>query len=207
MKALITRKLGMTSTTSEDGGVAAVTLLSARPCHITQLKTNETDGYTAVQLGFEEAKQSRVNKAQKGHFKKNTKDVIPSITREFRADDIPEDLKIGDSIKPEVFSVGDRVNVVAKSKGKGWAGTIKRHNFERGRKTHGSGSYRQPGSIGSMFPQKIFKGKKMAGQMGAEQVTIKNLKVALVDSENGVIGIAGAVPGPRKAIVCIREAE
>lgn len=205
MKALITRKVGMTSTIADDGTVQAITLLSASPCVITQVKTDETDGYKAVQVGFEEAKQQNVAKAQQGHFK--AAGSMPKIIREFRVDEITEDLKVGESINPEVFSVGDEIDVTGTSKGKGWAGTIKRHNFHRGRKTHGGRSYRRPGSIGSMYPQRIFKGKKMAGQMGHEQVTVKNLKVALVDTENGVIGVTGAVPGPRKGIVIIKEAK
>jgi large subunit ribosomal protein L3 len=205
MKALITRKVGMTSTISEDGVVQAVTLLSASPCVVTQVKTDEQDGYTAVQLGFEEEKESRVAKAQKGHFK--AAGIMPKITREFRVDEITEDLKVGEKLTPEVFSVGDEIDATGTSKGKGWAGTIKRHNFHRGRKTHGGRSYRRVGSIGSMYPQRIFPGKKMAGQMGAEQVTVKNLKIAFVDPELGVIGVTGAVPGPRKGIVIIKEAK
>jgi len=205
MKALITRKVGMTSTISEDGTVQAITLLSASPCVITQVKTDENDGYTAIQIGFEEAKQQNVAKAQQGHFK--AAGVLPKIIREFRVSEITEDLKVGEKINPEVFSIGDEIDVTGTSKGKGWAGTIKRHNFHRGRKTHGGRSYRRPGSIGSMYPQHIFKGKKMAGQMGYEQVTVKNLKVALVDTELGVIGVTGAVPGPRKGIVVIKEAK
>ena len=207
MKALITRKVGMTSTISEDGKVQAITLLSASPCVITQVKTAETDGYTAVQVGFEEAKANNTNKAQQGHFKAAGEGVMPKVVREFRDDEITEDLKVGATIDPEVFSVGDTVNVTGTSKGKGWAGTIKRHNFHRGRKTHGGRSYRRPGSIGSMYPQKIFKGKRMAGQMGDEQVTVQGLKVALVDTELGVIGVTVAVPGPRKGIVILKGAK
>lgn len=205
MKALITRKVGMTSTIADDGSVQAITLLSASPCVITQVKTADTDGYTAVQLGAEEAKKQNVNKAQQGHFK--AAGTMPKIVREFRVPEITEDLKVGETISPEVFSVGDVISVTGTSKGKGWAGTIRRHNFHRGRKTHGGRSYRRVGSIGSMYPQKIFKGKKMAGQLGDEQVTVQNLKVALVDTELGVIGVTGAVPGPRKGIVVIREAK
>jgi large subunit ribosomal protein L3 len=205
MKALITRKVGMTSAIAEDGVVQAVTLLSASPCVITQVKTDETDGYTAVQVGFEEAKEQNTAKAQKGHFKAAS--MLPKIIREFRVPEVTEDLKVGEKINLEVFSVGDEVDVTGTSKGKGWAGTIKRHNFHRGRKTHGGRSYRRPGSIGSMYPQKIFKGKKMAGQMGHEQVTVKNLRIALVDTENHIIGVTGAVPGPRKGIVIIKEAK
>jgi large subunit ribosomal protein L3 len=204
MKALITRKVGMTSTILEDGSVQAVTLLSASPCVITQVKTTETDGYNAIQVGFEEGKKQNINKAQAGHFKASM--VLPKIIREFRVAEITEDLKVGESINLEVFSVGDEVDVTGTSKGKGWAGTIKRHNFHRGRKTHGGRSYRRPGSIGSMYPQHIFKGTRMAGQMGHEQVTVQNLKVALVDTELGVIGVTGAVPGPRKGIVILKEA-
>jgi large subunit ribosomal protein L3 len=207
MKALITRKVGMTSTIAEDGAVQAVTLLSASPCVITQVKTQDPDGYSAVQIGFEEAKKQNVNKAQAGHFKKAGEDIMPKIIREFRVDEITEDLKVGEKISPEVFSVGDEIDATGTSKGKGWAGTIKRHNFHRGRKTHGGRSYRRVGSIGSMYPQKIFKGKKMAGHMGHEQVTVKNLRVAFVDTELGVIGVTGAVPGPRKGIVIIKEAK
>jgi large subunit ribosomal protein L3 len=203
MKALITRKVGMTSTISEDGRVQAITLLSASPCVVTQVKTAESDGYTAVQLGFEVAKENNTNKAQQGHFK--SAGMLPKIIREFRVDTIDEDLKVGSQISPEVFSIGDEIKVTAISKGKGWAGTIKRHNFHRQRKTHGGkGNTRQPGSIGSMYPQHIFKGKKMAGQMGHEQVTVKGLKIALIDPELNVIGVTGAVPGPRKGIVEIR---
>ncbi len=205
MKALITRKVGMTSTINDDGTVTAVTLLSASPSVITQVKTEERDGYKAVQLGFEEQTPSRTNKAQQGHFK--AAGITPKVSREFRVEDITEDLAVGNSLTAEVFSVGDVIDATGTSKGKGWAGTIKRHNFHRGRKTHGGRSYRRVGSIGSMYPQKIFKGKKMAGQMGNEQVTVKNLKVVLVDAEKGIIGVTGAVPGPRKGIVIVKEAK
>lgn len=199
MKALIATKLGMTSTIAEDGVVLPVTLLLTEPNVITQIKSIDTDGYTAVQMGTGTAK---LGKAQTGHYKASK--VLPKITREFRINEIAEDLHVGATLTPEVFSVGDVVSVTGTSKGKGFAGTIKRHNFHRGRKTHGGRSYRRPGSIGSMYPQKIFKGKKMAGQMGHERVTIKNLKVAIVDTEHNVIGVSGAVPGPRKSMVLIR---
>ncbi len=203
MKALITRKVGMTSTIADDGVVQAVTLLSASPCVITQVKTDESDGYVAVQVGTEETKLA---KPQAGHFK--AAKVQPKVVREFRINEIDESVKVGESFSADVFSVGDQVHVTATSKGKGWAGTIKRHNFHRQRKTHGGkGNTRKVGSIGSMYPQHIFKGKKMAGQMGAEQVTVRNLKVAFIDQELGVIGVTGAVPGPRKGIVLIREAQ
>lgn len=201
MKALITRKVGMTSIINEDGVTQAITLLSASPCTITRIKSHGSDGYNAIQLGFETAK---LGKAQTGQFKPaNTQ---PKVVKEFRVEEIDESLKVGEVISADVFNIGDVVDVVGTSKGKGWAGTIKRHNFHRQRKTHGGkGNTRKVGSIGSMYPQKIFKGKKMAGQMGAEQVTVKNLKVALVDTELNVIGVVGAVPGPKKSIVIIRE--
>lgn len=203
MKALLTRKVGMTSTISEDGSVQAVTLLSMSPNIVTQLKTEDTDGYNAIQLGFEKANDAP--KPQKGHFKKAG--MYPAIVREFRISQIDPELKIGTKVSADSFSVGDVVHVRAISKGKGFAGTIKRHGFHRQRKTHGGkGNTRQPGSIGSMYPQKIFKGKKMAGQKGGGQVTVKNLRIALIDDELGVIGVSGAVPGPRKCIVEIQGA-
>ncbi len=203
MKALITRKVGMTSAISDDGSVQAVTLLSVDDQTVLQHKTNEKDGYTAVQMGTETAK--KLSKGVAGHVK--TAKVMPKLIREFRTTEIPEDLNVGSKISADVFSIGDTVQVTGTSKGKGFAGTIKRHNFKLGRKTHGGSSYRKPGSIGSMYPQKIFKGKKMAGQMGHGQVTTRNLKIALVDTEQNVIGVTGAVPGPRKGVVIVKEAK
>jgi len=202
VKALITRKVGMTSAINTDGSVQAITLLSAFPNTVTQIKDMDKDGYLAVQLGGEKTK--KLSKAQTGHAKPSK--AQPKVVREFRVVELPEDIKVGDNLTAERFSVGDVVHVTGISKGKGWAGTIKRHNFHRGRKTHGGRSYRRPGSIGSMYPQKIFKGKKMAGQMGYEQTTVRNLTVALVDIEHNIIGIAGAVPGPNKGVVLVREA-
>ena len=204
MKALITRKVGMTSTIASDGSVAAITLLSASDNVVTQLKDIEKDGYQAVQIGFEENKN--LPKPQAGHVK--AAKTNSKIMREIRVETLPEGLKIGDSLSADLFSVGDVVDVIGTSKGKGWAGTIKRHNFHRQRKTHGGkGNTRKVGSIGSMYPQRIFKGKKMAGQMGGEQVTVQNLKIALVDTELNVIGIFGAVPGPKKSIVIVKGAK
>ena len=203
MKAFVTRKIGMTSIVSDDGSVIAVTLLSATPNTVTQVKTVETDGYQAIQVGAEVSK--KIGKTMAGHLKASG--ATSKLIREFRTEKLTEeetqDLSVGTELTAEVFSVGDVVKVTGTSKGKGWAGTIKRHNFHRGRKTHGGGSYRRPGSIGSMYPQRIFKGKKMAGQMGHEQVSVKNLKIALIDTELNVIGVSGAVPGPRKGIVLI----
>ena len=196
----------MTSIVSDDGTVIAVTLLSATPNTVTQVKTVETDGYQAIQVGAEVSK--KIGKTMAGHLKASG--ATSKLIREFRTEKLKEeetqDLSVGTELTAEVFSVGDVVKVTGTSKGKGWAGTIKRHNFHRGRKTHGGGSYRRPGSIGSMYPQRIFKGKKMAGQMGHEQVSVKNLKIALIDTELNVIGVSGAVPGPRKGIVLIEGA-
>jgi large subunit ribosomal protein L3 len=203
MKALITRKVGMTSTIAEDGTMQAVTLLSVGDHTVLAHKTEEVDGYTAVQVG--EGISKKIAKSVAGHVK-NAK-VMPKLIREFRITEIPEELHVGSKISADVFSVGDDVHVTGTSKGKGWAGTIKRHNFHRQRKTHGGkGNTRKPGSIGSMYPQHIFKGTRMAGQMGHEQVTVKNLKIALVDAELNVIGVTGAVPGPRKSVVIVKEA-
>lgn len=200
MKALVTRKIGMTSILDEKGAAIAVTLLSAKPNTVTQLKNIQTDGYNAVQVGTEENK--RPAKPQAGHFKASK--VLPKIIREFRIDGEELELNVGDQLVADSFEVGDKVKATGISKGKGFAGTIKRHNFHRGRKTHGGRSYRRPGSIGSMYPQRIFPGKKMAGQMGHTQVTTRNLTVAIVDTTLGVVGVKGAVPGPKKGIVLLK---
>lgn len=204
MKALITRKVGMTSTISPDGTVQAITLLSVGEHTILHHKTLDKDGYTAIQVGTETAK--KLNKSVIGHVK--AAKVMPKLIREFRLDDITEDQTVGSKISADVFSVGDDVQVTGLTKGKGWAGTIRRHNFHRQRKTHGGkGNTRKPGSIGSMYPQHIFKGTKMAGQLGHEQITVKGLKVALIDTELGVIGVTGAVPGPKKGILILKGAK
>ena len=204
MKALITRKVGMTSTIAEDGVVQAITLLSVADHTVLHHKTEEKDGYTAVQVGTETAK--KIGKSLAGHLKQSK--ATPKIIREIRIDEIPEELAVGASFAADVFEVGDTVNVTGLTKGKGWAGTIRRHNFHRQRKTHGGkGNTRQPGSIGSMYPQHIFKGTRMAGHLGHEQITVRNLKIALVDVENKVIGVTGAVPGPNKGILIVKGAK
>lgn len=193
----------MTSTIAEDGVVQAITLLSVADHTVIHHKTEEKDGYTAVQVGTENAK--KVGKSLAGHLKQSK--ATPKIIREIRTPEIPEELAVGATFAADVFEVGDTVNVTGLTKGKGWAGTIRRHNFHRGRKTHGGRSYRRPGSIGSMYPQHIFKGTRMAGQLGHEQITVRNLKVALVDVENKVIGVTGAVPGPNKGILIVKGAK
>lgn len=216
MKALLGTKLGMTQLFAEDGSVLRVTLIQAGPCTVTQVKTTETDGYNAVQLGFGEAKHQP--RPQAGHLKASG--VNSRITREFRIKDIdpahPQAkqrealatealaLTTGTTLDVTTFEVGDEIQVTGTSKGKGFAGTIKRHNFSRGPKTHGSHNYRAPGSIGSGYPEHVFKGMRMAGHMGHDQVTVKGLKVAVVNTELGIIGVTGAVPGPKRGIVTLR---
>lgn len=196
----------MTSVITQDGAMQAVTLLSATPNVITQVKNSETDGYQAVQQGFEEVKAAKLGKSMAGHLKNSN--ATPKIIREFKINgEIDETIKIGAKLSADLFEAGEAVDVTGTSKGKGFAGTIKRHNFQRGRKTHGGRSYRRPGSIGSMYPQKIFKGKKMAGQMGHARVTTKKLKIAFIDNELNVIGVVGSVPGPKKGIVLLKEAK
>jgi len=200
LKALIARKVGMTSAINKDGRVEAVTLLSVEPQTVVSHKTLEKDGYTAVQVGTGTSK--KLSKSVTGHVKPAK--VMPKVIKEFRLEEISEDLSVGNSYGADVFSVGDEVSVTGLSKGKGWAGTIRRHNFHRGRKTHGGRSYRRPGSIGSMYPQHIFKGTRMAGQLGHTQVTVKGLKVSLVEPEKNLIGISGAVPGPKKGLIVLK---
>ena len=204
MKALVARKIGMTSAINQDGAVQAITLLAVENNTVIHHKTEGKDGYSAVQLGASATK--KLSKSVAGHVKKAK--VMPRIIREFRVAEIPEALNVGSQISADVFSVGDIVNVTGLSKGKGFAGTIRRHNFHRQRKTHGGkGNTRKPGSIGSMYPQRIFKGSKMAGQLGHGRVTVRNLKVALVDADKGLLGVTGAVPGPRKSVLLIKGRE
>ena len=203
MKALLGTKIGMTQIISEDGRAVPVTIIKAGPVTVTQVKSVETDGYNAVQVGFDSGKN--LSKAVAGHVK--PAGVTPKEIREFVVDDLGE-LKVGDSWDVTEFELGDVIDATGTSKGKGFAGTIKRHNFKRHRKTHGGkGNTRKPGSIGSMYPQKIFKGKRMAGHMGAEQVTVKNLKVAYISAADNLIGVKGAVPGPKKGLIVLGGAK
>ena len=204
-KGIIGKKLGMTQLFDENGKVIPVTVIEAGPCTVVQKKTVESDGYQAVQLGFGEVSAKKVNKAAKGHFDKA--DVAPKRTlREFRFDDITA-LNVGDILKADVFAEGDKVDVVGTSKGKGYAGTIKRWNGHRLRESHGTGPVsRHAGSMGPCStPSRVFKGKKLPGHLGAERVTIQNLTVVKVDAENNLIAIKGAVPGPKGAVVCISD--
>ena len=203
MKALLGTKIGMTQIIGEDGVATPVTLIQAGPVTVTQVKSVETDGYNAVQVGFDEGKN--LSKAVAGHVK--TAGVTPKEIREFRIDELGE-AKVGDTWDVTEFELGDVIDATGISKGKGWAGTFKRHNFKRHRATHGGkGNTRKVGSIGSMYPQKIFKGKRMAGHMGAEQVTVKNLKVAYISAADNLIGVKGAVPGPKKGLIVLGGAK
>ena len=205
MQVILGTKIGMTQIIGEDGVVTPVTILQAGPATVTQIKTVESDGYNAVQLGYGQGKN--LSKAVSGHVKKAGEDLQPKVLKEFRTVDTP-DAKTGDILTVEQFNLGDKVTVTGISKGKGFAGTVKRWNFNEARNTHGfKGNIRKVGSIGSMYPQKVFKGKRMPGRMGHDQVTVKNLVVAYIDKENNLLGVRGAVPGPKKGIVTIEGKE
>ena len=203
-KGLIGRKIGMPQLFDENGKVIPVTVVEAGPCTVVQKKTIENDGYMAVQVGFGDVKVTKVNKPMAGHFKKA--DVAPKkVLKEFRLADT-ESVNVGDILKADIFAVGDRVDVVGTSKGKGTAGVIKRWNFSRLKETHGTGPvHRHGGSLGVIDPARIFKGKKMAGHLGAEKVTVQNLDIVKVDVENNLIAIKGAIPGPKNGIVVIAD--
>ena len=203
MKGILGRKLGMTQVFTEDGVLIPVTVVEATPNIVLQKKTNENDGYEAVQLGFGEISDKAVNKPRKGHFAKADVAVKREL-REFRLADCSS-LNVGDIIKADTFAVGDAVDVVGTSKGKGYAGTIKRYNFGRLKETHGSGPVaRHQGSLGPCSdPSRVFKGKKLPGHLGAERVTVQNLQVVKIDVENNLIAIKGAIPGAKGGVVTI----
>ena len=204
-KGIIGKKIGMTQIFDETGKVIPVTVLEAGPCVVSQKKTVENDGYAAIQVGFGDLKAHRVNKPMKGHFAKGN--VAPKRTlREFRLENT-DAYNVGDLIKADIFAVGDKVDVTGTSKGKGYAGGIKRWGLHRLKETHGSGPVaRHAGSNGSTSsPSRVFKGKHLPGHMGAEQVTVQNLMVAKIDAENNLIAVKGAVPGPNGGIVVIRD--
>lgn len=203
-KAILATKVGMTQVFDEDGVLTAVTVLQAGPCAVTQVKTVENDGYSAVQVGFAEKRENLVNKPQKGHFDKagvSTKRYV----REFRFEN-SEEYELGQEIKADIFAEGDKVDATATSKGHGYAGAIKRHGFARGPVTHGSKHHRHTGSSGcATDPGKVFKGKKMAGHFGCKRTTIQNLEVVRVDAEKNIILVKGSVPGPKKSLVMLKE--
>ncbi|MEE4310958.1 MAG: 50S ribosomal protein L3 [candidate division KSB1 bacterium] len=206
MRALIGKKLGMSRVFDDQGRSIPVTVIQAGPCRITQIKTKETDGYEAVQLGFEPKREKLVTKPLAGHFKRANVDPM-RVLKEFRNFEAGAETRLGGEVKADVFAVGDLVQVTGVSKGKGFAGGIKRHGFHGGSKTHGqSDRMRAPGSIGqSSYPSRVLKGMKMAGRMGNENVSIKNLKVVMVDAEKNLLLLKGAVPGSMKGIVFIKK--
>ena len=202
-KGLIAKKIGMTQIFDEAGNVVPVTVVEAGPCVVVQKKTTDNDGYDAVQLGFGDISPKAVNKPMQGHFKKN--DVAFKRTlKEFRLDDTSV-VNVGDILKADTFAVGDVIDVQGTSKGKGFAGAIKRHNQHRLKETHGTGPvHRQAGSMGACSsPSRIYKGKGMPGHMGAESVTVQNLEIVKIDTENNLIAVMGAIPGPKGGIVAI----
>ena len=203
-KAILTTKVGMTQIFNEDGVLTPVTVLQAGPCVVTQVKTVDNDGYSAVQVGFGDIREKLVNKPMKGHFAKAG--VAPKrFVREFKLEDA-ESYTVGQEIKADVFAAGDKIDATAKSKGKGFQGAIKRHGQSRGPMTHGSKYHRHAGSNGSATtPGRVFKGKKMAGHMGAVRITVQNLEVVRVDAEQNLILVKGALPGPKKSLVMIKE--
>ena len=203
-KGIIGKKIGMTQIFDEIGNVIPVTVIQAGPCVVAQKKTVETDGYNAVQLGFSDAKEKHLTKADKGHFEKAGV-ALKKHLKEFRLDDISA-INVGDVITADTFAAGDKVDVTGMTKGHGYSGVIKRWNHHHLRMTHGTGPiHRQPGSMGVIDPARIFKNKKMAGQYGNEQVTVLNLKVVKIDAEKNLIAIKGAIPGAKDGIVFIRD--
>jgi large subunit ribosomal protein L3 len=203
-KGLLGKKIGMTQIFDEDGAAVPITLIEAGPCYVTQVRTQERDGYCSFQLGFGEIKPQRLTGGQKGHLDRLGNPPVRYL-REFRANNI--DVNEGDQVTVDVFTVGERVDVIGTSKGKGFAGAVKRHGFSGGPKTHGqSDRQRAVGSVGATSGTgRVFKGKKMPGHMGNKRVTAANLKVAFVDTERNLLGVHGAVPGPKGGIVIIKE--
>ena len=202
MTGIIGRKVGMTQLFDDDGNVVAVTVIQAGPCPVTQVRTRDKDGYEAVQLAFEECRDKHITKAELGHLKKAG--VKHGMRHLVEFDEIGE-LKIGDTVTVEAFEDGQMVSVAGVSKGKGFQGTIKRHNFSRGPETHGSHNVRQPGSIGaSAYPSRVFKGVRMSGHMGAQRVTQQGLRIVRRDVENNLLLIKGSVPGAKNSVVVVK---
>ncbi len=207
MKGIIGKKVGMTQIFDENGRVVPVTVIEAGPCFVTQVRDAERDGYTAIQLGFDATKPQRLTNGQLGHLKRNNLPALRYL-REFRTRDEQVDVEEGQEIKVDVFDVGEMVDVVGVSKGRGFAGTIKRHNFNRGPKTHGqSDRERSPGSIGMCAtPGRTLKGQRMGGRMGNDRITVQNLRVEVIDAEKNLLAVRGSVPGHKGGIVLIRRA-
>ncbi|HLR20693.1 MAG TPA: 50S ribosomal protein L3 [Tissierellaceae bacterium] len=204
MKNILGRKVGMTQIFQENGDLVPVTVVEAGPLVVVQKRTMEKDGYNAIQVGFEDMRESKLNKPAKGHFNKVELDY-KRFLREFRVEDSDE-FEIGQEIKVDIFEEGDKVDVIGRSKGKGTEGVIKKHGFARGRETHGSRFHRSPGGMSAATrPGRVFKGHRMAGRMGNERVTVQNLEIVKVDVERNLILVKGAIPGPKKGFVTIKE--
>lgn len=204
MKNILGKKVGMTQIFTENGEVIPVTVIEAGPLKVVQKKTVENDGYSAIQVGFEDEKEKRVNKPLKGHFDK-VKVEYKKYLKEFRVEN-PEEYEIGQEIKVELFETGDKVDVIGRSKGKGTQGPIKRHGMSRGRETHGSKYHRAPGAMSAASsPGRVFKGRKLAGRMGYEMVAVQNLEIVRVDNDKNLLLIKGAVPGPKGGLVLVKE--
>lgn len=204
MKNILGRKIGMTQIFLENGEVVPVTVIEAGPVYVVQKKTKEKEGYNAIQVAFGDVKERRVIKPIKGHFDKANV-AYKKYLREFKVEN-PDEFEIGQEIKADVFSVGDKVDVTGTSKGKGTQGVIKRHGFGRGRESHGSKFHRMPGGMSAgTYPGRVFKGHRMMGRMGNEKVTVQNLQVVRVDADRNLLLIKGAVPGPKKGLVVIKE--
>jgi large subunit ribosomal protein L3 len=201
---LIGKKLGMTQIFSDNGDLTPVSVIQAGPCPIVQVKTTETDGYSAIQIGFGDIREKLVSKPLQGHFKKGS--VTPRrVLREVRVDD-PSQFKVGDSLDLKAFEGVEIVHVAGEVKGRGFAGTIRRHGFTSGPKSHGSKNIREPGSVGMCAtPARIFKGKRLPGRMGGNRTTMKNLKVVQIDTENNLLYVKGSVPGATSGVVYIRK--
>ena len=203
-KAILATKVGMTQIFNEDGMLIPVTVLQAGPCVVTQVKTEENDGYASVQVGYGDIREKLVNKAEKGHFDKAGVSY-KRFVREFRLEDA-ESYEVAQEIKADIFAAGEKVDATAISKGKGFQGAIKRHGQSRGPMAHGSKYHRHAGSNGACSdPSKVFKGKRMPGQMGGKKITVQNLEIVKVDVENNLLLVKGAVPGPKKSMVTIKE--
>lgn len=207
MKGIIGKKIGMTQVFDESGNAIPVTVIEAGPCFVTQVRDADKDGYVAVQLGFGETKPKRLTQGQLGHLRRNNLPALRYL-REFRLPDGQLDVEEGQEIRVNVFEKGERVDVIGTSKGRGFAGTIKRHGFARGPKTHGqSDRERAPGAVGMCAtPGRTLKGQRMAGRMGNERVTTKNLEVVVIDPERNLLAVRGSVPGARDGIVLIKQA-
>lgn len=203
-KAILARKIGMTQVYDEQGHAVPVTVLEAGPCYVTQIKSTASDGYSSIQIGFKEKRDRHVSQPLRGHFQRAG--VKPCrYLREFRVKekDLPE-YTPGRELRADIFSAGDRVDVSAVSRGKGFAGSIKRHGFARGPRTHGSRYHRGPGSLGAVDPGRVFKGRPLPGRMGGRQRTVQNLRVVQVDGDKNILLVRGSVPGPRKGLVEVK---